>query len=252
MRGLEGKNIIVTGGGSGIGRAICHRLAEAGVKVGILDLNPEGADDTVKAITGKGGAATAYTADVGDYDACKRAVAEFEGGVGPTDALVNNAGWDLAMPFLQSEPELWQKLVAINFYGPINMCHVVLPGMVERGGGRIVSLSSDAGRVGSSGESVYSGCKGGVIAFSKTLAREHARHKVNVNVLCPGPTDTPLFQHAMEGNPKLGDALIRAIPMRRLAAPEDHAGMAAFLCSDEAGFITGQVISVSGGLTMHG
>ncbi len=252
MRGLEGKNIIVTGGGSGIGRAICHRLAEAGVKVGVFDLNPEGADETITAIAGNGGSASAFTADVGDYDACKGAVAAFEDGVGPTDALVNNAGWDKAMPFLQSDPELWHKLVAINFYGPINMCHVVLPGMVERGGGKIVSLSSDAGRVGSSGESVYSGCKGGVIAFSKTLAREHARHKINVNVLCPGPTDTPLFQHAMEGNQKLGDALIRAIPMRRLAAPEDHAGMVAFLCSDEAGFITGQVISVSGGLTMHG
>ena len=249
MRGLEGKNIIVTGGGSGIGRAICHRLAEAGVKVGVFDLNRDGADQTVEEIATN---AAAFTADIGDYDACKRAVGEFESSVGTTDALVNNAGWDLAMPFLQSDAELWQKLVAINFYGPINMCHVVLPGMVERGGGRIVNLSSDAGRVGSSGESVYAGCKGGVIAFSKTLAREHARHKINVNVLCPGPTDTPLFQHAMEGNPKLGDALIRAIPMRRLAAPEDHAGMVAFLCSDEASFITGQVVSVSGGLTMHG
>ncbi|HJO96472.1 MAG: glucose 1-dehydrogenase [Rhodospirillales bacterium] len=249
MRGLEGKNIIVTGGGSGIGRAICHRLAEAGVKVGVFDLNRDGADQTVEEIATN---AAAFTADIGDYDACRRAVGEFESSIGAIDALVNNAGWDLAMPFLQSDAELWQKLVAINFYGPINMCHVVLPGMVERGGGRIVNLSSDAGRVGSSGESVYAGCKGGVIAFSKTLAREHARHKINVNVLCPGPTDTPLFQHAMEGNPKLGDALIRAIPMRRLAAPEDHAGMVAFLCSDEASFITGQVVSVSGGLTMHG
>ena len=249
MRGLEGKNIIVTGGGSGIGRAICHRLAEAGVKVGVFDLNRDGADQTVEEIATN---AAAFTADIGDYDACRRAVGEFESSIGAIDALVNNAGWDLAMPFLQSDAELWQKLVAINFYGPINMCHVVLPGMVERGGGRIVNLSSDAGRVGSSGESVYAGCKGGVIAFSKTLAREHARHKINVNVLCPGPTDTPLFQHAMEGNPKLGDALIRAIPMRRLAAPEDHAGMVALLCSDEASYITGQVISISGGLTMHG
>jgi 2-hydroxycyclohexanecarboxyl-CoA dehydrogenase len=152
-----------------------------------------------------------------------------------------------------SKPEIWQKLVAINLYGPINMCHVTLPGMVERESGRVVSLSSDARRVGSSGEAVYAACKGGIIAFTKTVARELARKGVILNVLSPGPTDTPLFQDAMrDANPKLGEALIRAIPMRRLGQPEDHAGLATFLCSEEASYITGQVISVSGGLTMHG
>ncbi len=253
MRGLKDRNIIVTGGGSGIGNAICRRLAEDGVNVGVFDLNPVGAEATAKQIAEDGGRAEPFIVDIADYAACKQGVADFEAQVGPADALVNNAGWDKAMPFLQSEPELWQKLVAINLYGPINMCHVVLPGMVERGRGKVVSLASDAGRVGSSGEAVYSACKGGIIAFTKTVSRELARKGVTLNVLSPGPTDTPLFHEAMrDANPKLGEALIRAIPMKRLAQPTDHAGLVAFLCSDEADFILGQTISVSGGLTMHG
>ena len=253
MRGLKNKNIIVTGGASGIARAICQRLASEGVNVGIFDIDEAGAKETVKRIADEGGNAQSFAVDISDYDQCKQRVGEFESAIGPAHALVNGVGGDKAEPFLVSKPEIWQKLVAINLYGPINMCHVTLPGMVERESGRVVSLSSDAGRVGSSGEAVYAACKGGIIAFTKTVARELARKGIVLNVLSPGPTDTPLFQDAMrDANPKLGEALIRAIPMRRLGQPEDHAGLATFLCSEEASYITGQVISVSGGLTMHG
>jgi 2-hydroxycyclohexanecarboxyl-CoA dehydrogenase len=253
MRGLENKNIIVTGGASGIARAICQRLATEGVNVGIFDIDEAGTAETVKRIADAGGNARSFAVDISDYDQCQQRVGEFESDIGPAHALVNGVGWDKAEPFLVSKPEIWQKLVAINLYGPINMCHVTLPGMVECESGRVVSLSSDAGRVGSSGEAVYAACKGGIIAFTKTVARELARKGVILNVLSPGPTDTPLFQDAMrDANPKLGEALIRAIPMRRLGQPEDHAGLATFLCSEEASYITGQVVSVSGGLTMHG
>lgn len=253
MRGLKGKNIIVTGGGSGIGRAICRRLAEEGVNVGVFDLNPEGAEQTVSQASDTAGTARGFVLDVSDYDLCKQRVGEFESAIGPTDVLVNCVGWDRVEPFLETDPEMWRKIVAINLYGPLNMCHVVLPGMVERGGGKVVSLSSDAGRVGSFGESVYAAAKGGVIAFTKSVARELARKGVVLNVVSPGPTDTPLYKEIQtDANPKLSEALIRAIPMRRLGQPEDHAGMVALLCSDEASYITGQVISISGGLTMHG
>ncbi len=253
MRGLNGKNIIVTGGGSGIGRAICVRLAEEGANVGLFDLNPDGAKETIELISGAAGSSEAFTLDVSDYGQCEQRVAEFESRIGPADALVNCVGWDKVVPFLDTDPDLWRKIIDINLCGPVNMCRVVLPGMVERGAGRVVSLASDAGRVGSSGESVYAACKGGVIAFTKSVAREMARKGIVLNVVSPGPTDTPLYQEIQaEANPKLSEALIRAIPMRRLGQPEDHAGMVALLCSDEASYITGQVISISGGLTMHG
>ena len=236
MRGLNGKNIIVTGGGSGIGRAICVRLAEEGANVGLFDLNPDGAKETIELISGAAGSSEAFTLDVSDYGQCEQRVAEFESRIGPADALVNCVGWDKVVPFLDTDPDLWRKIIDINLCGPVNMCRVVLPGMVE-----------------SSGESVYAACKGGVIAFTKSVAREMARKGIVLNVVSPGPTDTPLYQEIQaEANPKLSEALIRAIPMRRLGQPEDHAGMVALLCSDEASYITGQVISISGGLTMHG
>ena len=169
--------------------------------------------------------------------------------------LVNNAGWDKAAPFLASTPDLWKKLIDINLYGPINMHYAVLPRMVEKKRGRVVNIASDAGRVGSSGESVYSACKGGIIAFTKTLAREHARHNIQLNTVCPGPTDTPLlrsFAAEGEAGTKLIEGLTRAIPMKRLGQPTDYPGIVAFLASDDAAFITGQTISVSGGLTMNG
>jgi len=249
MRGLQGKNIIVTGGASGIGRAIARRLGEEGAVVAVFDINGTGADKVVGEITSAGGTAHAYAVDITSYDAVKQGVGAFEKDAGPVDGLVNNAGWDKAEPFLQSQPEIWNKVIAINLYGPIHMCHAVLQGMAERGRGRIVSIASDAGRVGSSGEAVYSACKGGIIAMTKTMARELARTGITLNTVCPGPTETPLLA---EVNERLREALKRAIPMKRLAQPEDYPGMVAFLLSDDAGYITGQTISVSGGLTMHG
>jgi len=182
-------------------------------------------------------------------------VGEIERDLGPIEILVNNAGWDRAAPFLETDEALWRKVVAINLMGPLNLHHAVLKGMGARGRGRVVNIASDAGRVGSSGEAVYSACKGGIIAFSKTIAREMARQRITINVVCPGPTDTALFRDfAGEGErgEKLKAALTRAIPFGRLGKPEDLPGAIVFLASDDAAFITGQVLSVSGGLTMNG
>ncbi len=255
MKGLSGKAAIVTGSGSGIGRAIAERLAAEGCVVGIFDINAAGAQATAEAIGAAKGRAHAHIVDITDLSAVTRCVAEFEKQAGGVEILVNNAGWDKAAPFLSSTPELWKKLIDINLYGPLNMHYAVLPGMVQRKRGRVVSIASDAGRVGSSGESVYSACKGGVIAFTKTLARELARNNIQLNAVCPGPTDTPLlrsFAEEGEAGNKLIEGLTRAIPMRRLGQPADYPGIVAFLASDDAAFITGQTVSVSGGLTMHG
>jgi len=255
MRGLAGKVALVTGAGSGIGRAIAERLAAEGCMLGVLDKNASAAAACARAIVEAGGNARSQPCDISDLAAVQSAVAELEAEADPIDILVNNAGWDKAMPFLASTPELWQQVIAVNLYGPIHLHHAVLPGMVARRSGCIVNIASDAGRVGSSGEAVYSACKGGVIAFTKTLAREHARDNIRLNVVCPGPTDTPLlhsFAAEGEAGAKLVERLQRAIPMRRLGQPGDYAGIVAFLASDDAAYITGQTISVSGGLTMHG
>ena len=253
MRGLQGKRVIVTGGGSGIGREVCKRFAEEGSEVGVFDLNGDGAAETVAMIEAAGGKASAHVVDIADRAAVDSAVAAFENS-GPIDVLVNNAGWDVIKPFLDTDMELWKKVIDINLYGPLNMHHAVLPGMVENGGGRVVNISSDAGRVGSSGEAVYSACKGGIISFTKTMARELARKGIQLNAVAPGPTDTPLFAQvaAGEAGAKIAEGLKRAIPMKRLAQPTDYPGIICFLSSEDAGFITGQVISVSGGLSMHG
>jgi 2-hydroxycyclohexanecarboxyl-CoA dehydrogenase len=251
MRGLKGKCVLVTGGGSGIGRAICQRLGEEGASVGILDMNLAGAQETAALVDQAGGKAGAYEVDIADRDAVLQAIEAWEQAGGPIDGLVNNAGWDKALSFLDSDPAFWRKVIDINLVGLLNVTHEVLGRMAKRGHGRIVSIASDAGRVGSSGESVYSACKGGTIALSKTLAREMARTGITVNCVCPGPTDTPLLA-GFDPTGKLKDALARAIPMRRLAQPSDYPGMVCFLLSDDAGFITGQTISVSGGLTMAG
>ena len=251
MRGLKGKIAIITGGASGIGQAIATRLGEEGCKVGILDLDGEGAENVAEEIRKTGGDACATTCDISDYEAVEVAVSKIESDTGPSDILVNNAGWDIASRFLDTEPAFWDKIINVNYKGPLNMCHVVVPKMVERGYGRVVNISSDAGRVGSSGEAVYAGCKGAVIAFGKTLARELARRGITVNTNCPGPTDTPLLR-GVDPTGKLQDALKRAIPMQRLGEPADYPGIVAFLASEDADFITGQVLSVSGGLTMHG
>lgn len=253
MRGLAGKRVVVTGGGSGIGRAVCIRFAEEGAEVAVFDLNGDGARQTVKAIEDVGGKAKPYQVDITDRKAVDAAVAAFEAD-GPIDVLVNNAGWDIPRPFLDTDLDLWKKVIDINLYGPLHMHHAVLPGMVQRGAGRVVNISSDAGRVGSSGEAVYSACKGGIISFTKTVARELARKGVQLNAVAPGPTDTPLFAEFAKGQDgdKIAQGLQRAIPMKRLAQPADYPGIICFLSSDDAGYITGQVISVSGGLSMHG
>lgn len=255
MRGLSDKAAIVTGGADGIGRAICQRLAEEGVTVGILDVNEDGAEAAAGHIRDAGGNAFACPADITDYAAVTGAVDRFEAEASAVDILVNNAGWDIARPFLDTDPDLWRKIVEINLYGPLNLHHIVVGRMARRGAGKVINIASDAGRVGSSGESVYAACKGGIIAFSKTLAREMARANVQVNCVCPGPTDTNLFRTfagAGDAADKLVAALERAIPMRRLGQPGDYPGLVAFLASADADYITGQTISVSGGLTMHG
>ena len=253
MRGLDQKPVIVTGGASGIGKAIGLRLGEESARVAIFDMNEKGAEAAAAEIRQKGGEAWAYKVDITDYAAVARAVDAFEKAAGQVYGLVNNAGWDEAKPFIQTEPDFWKKVIDINLYGPLNLTHVVARRLAEQGAGRVVSISSDAGRVGSSGEAVYSAAKGGVIAFMKTMAREFARKGVTFNTICPGPTDTPLLASVdASGDGRLTEALTKAIPMRRLAQPDDYPGMVAFFLSDDASFITGQTISVSGGLSMHG
>jgi 2-hydroxycyclohexanecarboxyl-CoA dehydrogenase len=245
MKGLAGKTVLVTGGGGAIGGAICRRFAEAGAAVLVADKNAEAAGRVAREINGR-----ALTFDISKYAQAQAALGSVE-----VEVLVNNAGWDRFQNFVDTKPEEWEALLDINLRGPLNMHHLVVPGMLKRGRGRVINISSDAARVGSSGESVYSACKGGIISFSKTLARELARKGVTVNVVCPGPTDTPILRGFLgegESGQKVYDALVRAIPMKRVGQPDDIPGLVAFLASDEAGFITGQVISISGGLTMAG
>lgn len=255
MNGLKDTRAIVTGGGSGIGRAICQRLALEGTHVCIFDRDLPGAQESEELIRSQGGKASSYRVDITNRAEIESALGTMASSVGEPDILINNAGWDRMINFLDTDPEFWDQIIGINLKGPLHMHHAVLPGMVHRGRGRVVNIASDAGRVGSSGESVYAACKGGMIAFTKTLAREHARQGLTFNVVCPGPTDTPLFDTVAggaEAGQKIREGLKRAIPMKRLAQPEDLAGMVTFLASEEASFIAGQVISVSGGLTMHG
>jgi 2-hydroxycyclohexanecarboxyl-CoA dehydrogenase len=245
MKGLRDKTVLVTGGGGAIGSAICRRFAEEGARLLVADRAGDAAQRVAKECKGE-----ALVFDIANYGAAKSALAAHQ-----VDALINNAGWDRFQNFVDTKPEEWEQLLDINLRGPLNMHHLVLPQMLARGRGRIVNISSDAARVGSSGESVYSACKGGIISFSKTLAREVARKNITVNVVCPGPTDTPILRSFLgegDAGQKVYDALVRAIPMKRVGQPDDIPGLVAFLASDEAGFITGQVISVSGGLTMAG
>ena len=255
MKGLQGKVIIVTGGAGGIGSATCKRLAQEGAKVAVFDMNMAAAEALVAEIQNAQGQALAVQCDITNREMVDQAVAKTQAELGPVDGLVNNAGWDVFKPFLKTNANEWDRLIQINLVGMLNMHHAVLPGMVERNAGRIVNIASDAARVGSSGEAVYAACKGGLLSFSKTLAREHSRHNININVICPGPTDTALLAGVTEGasNPeKLSEAFIRAIPLGRLGQPDDLASSIAFFLSDDASFITGQVLSVSGGLTMNG
>lgn len=255
MKRFEHKTIVVTGGGGGIGGATCRRFGQEGGRVAVLDLNLEAAEKVAAQIRAEGGTAQAVRCDITDRHSVDAAVAATEAQLGPIDVLVNNAGWDVFKPFTKTEPAQWDKLIAINLVGALNLHHAVLPGMAARKAGRVVNIASDAARVGSSGEAVYAACKGGLVAFSKTIAREHARHGITVNVVCPGPTDTALFADYKEGagNPeKLMEAFTRSIPLGRIGQPADLPGAIAFFASEDAAYVTGQVLSVSGGLTMNG
>jgi len=245
VKGLGGKQVLVTGGGGAIGAAICRRFAEEGARVLVADRVRDAAERVASECNG-----APLVFDIADYRDAKAAI-----GARTVDVLVNNAGWDRFQNFADTKPEDWEQLIAVNLRGPLNMHHLVLAQMLARGTGRIVNISSDAARVGSSGEAVYSACKGGIISFSKTLAREVARKGITVNVVCPGPTDTPILRSFLgegDAGQKVYDALVRAIPMKRVGQPADMPGIVAFLASEDAAFITGQVISVSGGLTMAG
>jgi len=253
MKDLAGKVVLITGAAGGIGTAICRRFAEEGAHLVATDLSAEALERLTGDLSGLPGTIETHAMDITDLVAVKAVVSEVEQVHGRIDVLVNNAGWDVAMPFIETDPDLWDKIIRINLTGPLNLHKAVLPGMVAAGAGRIINMASDAGRVGSSGESVYAACKGGIISFSKTLAREHARNGILVNAVCPGPTDTPLLRSFVgegEYGDKIYEGLKRAIPLKRLGQPADLAGIVVFLASGDAAFITGQTISVSGGLTM--
>jgi 2-hydroxycyclohexanecarboxyl-CoA dehydrogenase len=251
---IKDKVALVTGGSRGIGKAICLRLVEEGARVAVVDILEKEAEETVAEIKGKGGQAMAMKTDVSHLDQVRACVRKVEEVWGPVEILINNAGWDKVEPFVESKPETWERVIGINLKGPIHFCHTVIPKMVERGKGKIITISSDAGRVGSSGEAVYSACKAGVIGFSKTLARELARAKITVNVVCPGPTDTALLKEVTSGErgARIIDAMVKAVPFRRLGQPEEVAAAVAFFASPDSDFVTGQVLSISGGLTMVG
>jgi 2-hydroxycyclohexanecarboxyl-CoA dehydrogenase len=242
---------LVTGGAGGMGRAICLDLAADGRMVAIADLRLDGARETASAVADSAGRAVPVELDVTSSESVAAGVAAAADELGPIDIAVNNAGWDELRPFLETDEEFWDRVIEINYKGCLRVTSEVLPGMVERGFGRVVNIASDAGRVGSSLESVYAGAKGGVIAFTKTIAREVARSGVTANTVCPGPTRTPMLEGMAEaGGEKLFESLVRAVPMRRLGEPSDVSAAVAFLASERAGFITGQTLSVSGGLTM--
>ena len=244
---LQDKVAVVTGAASGIGRATARALAEQGAQVVVAHIDRDKGAAGAAALSERGLKAEFFAVDMTDPTSIDAFAAEVQTRFGPVDVLVNGAGWGRTQPFWEGTPEFWAKLVALNFVGPMQLTKALLPRMMERGGGKIVNIASDAGRVGSLGETVYSSAKGGLIAFTKSLARETARYKVNVNCVCPGPTDTPLMAVVPE---KVQEALTKAIPMRRLGKPEEVADAIVFFAGPHSDYVTGQVLSVSGGLTM--
>ena len=248
---FEGKVALVTGGGSGIGRATVVKLASLGADIAIVDINEDSAGTVALEVEALGRKAMVVKADISDYPRVIEAVRTIEEGFGKMDVLVNNAAWDKIQPFMETTPELWYKLIDINLKGPIHVTRAVLEYMTTQDeGGAIVNVVSDAAKVGSTGESVYSAAKGGIYSFTKSLAREMARYKIRVNCTCPGPTDTPLLQDVKDTMPKVVQAIERAVPLRRIATAEEQANAIVWLASDEARYITGQALSVNGGLNM--
>jgi 2-hydroxycyclohexanecarboxyl-CoA dehydrogenase len=245
--GFENKVAVVTGAASGIGKATAETLAESGAYVICGDIDREKGEAAAQAIRARGKKAEFLAIDMTDPASIDAFAEHVQAKAGPVDILVNAAGWGRTQPFWENPPEFWDKLIALNFVGPMKLAKALLPKMIERGSGKIVNVASDAGRVGSLGETVYSGAKGGLIAFTKSLARETARYNINVNCVCPGPTETPLLFAVPE---KYLEAFKKAIPFRRFGKPSEIADAIAFFASDRASYITGQVLSVSGGLTM--
>lgn len=246
---MEKKLALVTGGGGGIGQAVVLRLLSDGFKVAAMDINANGLDE-VKSKAGKSAALTTHVCDQTDEQATRALVAKLEQEQGPIEALVNTIGWVGTSRFADEDSAYWRKIIAINLEAVLYVTHPVLKAMIERKRGKIVHFASDAGRVGTSGEVVYSATKGGLIALAKSLARENARYNINVNCVSPGPTDTPLLRAEIEEDPELVKRMVRLIPFRRVATPEDQAAATSFLVSKDADYITGQTISVSGGLVM--
>jgi 2-hydroxycyclohexanecarboxyl-CoA dehydrogenase len=241
---LAGRTAVVTGGAGGIGRAICADLAALGARVVVADLDLPAAQDTATSLNGD---CTALRVDLGDPADIDRFAAE----TGPADILVHNAGVSIVGPFVESDPDHWDLMWRINLRAPMLLTRALLPAMTERGWGRLVFISSDGARAGSGGEGAYAATKSGLFGFAKTLAREAARGGVTSNVVCPGPTDTPMVRTVSDQHPGLLDKLAKQIPLRRIGRPDDIAGIVAFLCTDRAEYITGQTVSVSGGITMH-
>jgi 2-hydroxycyclohexanecarboxyl-CoA dehydrogenase len=241
------KVALVTGACGGIGRAIARHLAKAGYSIAVADLDAAAAAELAASLPTR---SIGVGVDITDSSAVAAAVATVGSDLGPIDVLVNNAGIDKIEPFVQSTEDTWKKIVSVNYLGTVTVTRAVLDGMIERTSGRIINISSDAGRVGSSGEVVYSGTKGAVIAFGKALAREVATKGITVNTVCPGPTDTALLQQVADYSEKMFEATRRAVPMKRIGQPDDVAPAVVFFASEGATYITGQTLSVSGGLTM--
>ena len=250
---MSGRVALVTGGASGIGREICRELAAAGQRVAVADIQTVRANETAGMIRAADGEAMAVALDITDADSVDRGCRHVEGEFGPIEILVNVAGWDRFMKFVDTDEDFWDRIIDVNFKGMLRTTHRCVPAMIDAEWGRIVNIASDAGRVGSSLEAVYSGAKGGTIAFTKTLAREVARRGITANVVCPGPTDTPLLSEIAAANPdsdRVLGAMANAAPMKRVGRPEEVASAVVYFASDAASFTTGQTLSVSGGLTM--
>jgi 2-hydroxycyclohexanecarboxyl-CoA dehydrogenase len=248
---LTGRRILITGAASGMGRSFAGLAAADGAHVGLLDMNGDGLAETVASLTGDGTHAS-VAVDLSDWPATEAAVGELRTALGGFDAICNIAGWDAPGKFWEQPYDMWQRLIDVNLWSCLHVCRATVPDLVAQESGTIVNVASDAGRVGSKGETVYAAAKGGIMAFTKSAARELAPHKVTVNCICPGPTWTPLLEQEQADNPKLIEKLVRAIPLRRAADPIDQARVIAFFASEAAGYCTGQVLSVSGGLTMVG